>query len=454
MSLVDRIDPAALRAWVRSRRIVMGLYRRLPPGLRHRVWRFLAERAMRPYSFPALPRAAAPAPWPAPQTVAHFGDVGVNLFGYFRGEFGLAESARSYARALIEAGVPVAMNDVNIDLPHAFGAFGVERHLVKDAPYPVSIVFVNPDHLEAALDAIGRDRIRHHHVVGCWFWELERVPREWLPAIEHVDGVLVASDFVREAFRQVTEKPVVKIPLSLPPVQDSGADRAAFGLDETSFIFLVTFDLHSWVERKNPWAALQAFRAAFAEGSEPVRLLIKTSNGLWHPEAFKSLVHAAAGDERIVIRNEVIDQSHVRALQRCCDVYVSLHRAEGFGLGLAECMAQGKPVIATGWSGNMEFMTAQNSCLVGYDLVDVPTGGYLHTEGQRWAQPRVDEAAAWMRRLFENRKVAQEIGQCAADDIRRALAPEATGRQMAQWLMSLGATAVREKPDTTRRALK
>lgn len=376
------------------------------------------------------------------------------MFGYFRGEFGLAESARSYARSLIDAGVPVALNDVDISLPHAFGSFGVESLLVDEAPYPVSIVFVNPDHLDAALNAIGRDRIKNHRIVGCWFWELERVPCEWLPAIQHVDGILVASEFVRDAFSRVTDKPVVKIPLPLPPVAISSAGRSAFGLEEGVFIFLVTFDLHSWVERKNPGAAIEAFRMAFPNPETPARLLIKTSNGLWHPEAFKALVQAAAGDARVIIRNHVIDQSHVRALQKCCDVYVSLHRAEGFGLGLAECMALRKPVIATGWSGNLEFMTPENSCLVGYDLVEVAPGSYLHTEGQRWAEPRIDEAAAWMRRLFEDRTAAAAIGQRAAVDIRCTLSPETIGRQMAEWLMSLDASSEPVGPPATISSLK
>jgi glycosyltransferase involved in cell wall biosynthesis len=186
-------------------------------------------------------------------------------------------------------------------------------------------------------------------------------------------------------------------------------------------VFLTSFDFHSWVERKNPFAAIEAFRLAFPEQSTPVRLLVKTSNGAHYPEMLARLLELAQADPRILVREGILERPHLRSLQRCCDAYVSLHRSEGFGLGLAECMALGKPVIATAWSGNCDFMSADNSCLVSYELIEVGRGEYLHGSGQRWASPNIAEAASYMRRLFEDRAFASAVGECAAVDIARKL---------------------------------
>ena len=138
-----------------------------------------------------------------------------------------------------------------------------------------------------------------------------------------------------------------------------------------------------------------------------------------------------------MIRDEVIDRSHVQALQRCADAYVSLHRAEGFGLGLAESMRIGKPVIATAWSGNMEFMTAENSCLVGYRMISVGEGEYPHHAGQRWAEPDVECAARHMRRLVAEPAFAKRIGGRAAQDISQRFSAHNTAMQLVNRLRTL-----------------
>lgn len=357
-------------------------------------------------------------------------DEGVNILAYFRGQFGLGEAARLYAQALIDHSYPVALSDMGLELPHGLDDRTLEARLSGGMPYETHLVCVNPDYLDAALVRIHQGDSRRPYVIGCWFWELERIPASWRESVDKVDEILVASSFVERAFRAFTDKPVHRVSLPVGKLVDSGLSRRDFGLPEQGFVFLTSFDFNSGLDRKNPIGAIQAFKLAFPIARRDVTLLVKSSNGHRYPEQFARLVDAASSDPRILVRDDIIDRSHMRALQRCIDAYVSLHRAEGFGLGLAECMWVGKPVIATNWSGNVDFMDASNSCLVGCRLIPVEQGQYPLAEGQRWADPDVAEAARHMARLVGDPAFAGKIGSKAAEDVRTNLSAAATARQL------------------------
>lgn len=412
-------------AWLRGHSWLRGAYRALPGSLREHGLRLLTRRLQAQMRFPRTPaweaepvtprdfRPSVPAATPI--------SSGVNLFGYIHGQFGLAEAARSYACALIQAGVPVALADVDLGLPHARDDHAFDAWLDPTAPYPVSIIFVNPDYLQQALESIGEARRQGRYLIACWFWELEQIPPRWLPALALVDEVLVATTFVEEAVRRVTDKPVLRVPMPMGELQASGLQRSDFGLPDDAFVFLVSFDFSSLMARKNPEAALRAFRQAFPPERADVRLLVKSSNGYRFPHLLQHLAQQAQGDERILIRDEVIAREHLNALHRCCDAYVSLHRAEGFGMGMAESMAIGKPVIATAWSGNMEFMDDGSAALVDYTLVPVGEGQYPGGEGQRWADADIEQAAGWMRRLADDPAFARDLGQRARHKVDTTL---------------------------------
>lgn len=438
-------------AWIRQQGFLRIIYRVFPKGWRNRVSALLAARSGATVRFPRTeaweqslsnpPRMAAP----MQATTAPDSPVGVNILGYIRGQFGLAESARLYAKALIEAGVQVRLYDIDLGLPHGWEDRSLDAWIGEDTSHAVSIIFVNPDFLQPALEKIGSERLRGKYLIACWFWELDRVPEDWLPAIAQVDEIMVATKFVQEAFERVTDKPVLRVPQPLGMQHPSPLQRSDFGLEEGKFIFLVSFDFHSWVARKNPYAAIDAFIKAFAHERDDVRLLIKSSNGFRHADQFRDLLNAAAKDRRVIVRDEVIDRAHVAALQRCCDAYVSLHRAEGFGLGLAECMALGKPVIGTAWSGNLDFMNEQNSCLVDYRLLPVARGEYPSAEGAHWAEPDVEQAAVFMRRLVDEAGFAARIGAVAAVDVAHSNSFAQAGQVLAARLASLSQAGEDEK---------
>lgn len=433
-----------LSAWIRRQPWLRAVYSHFPQSMRSRLSEALVSRASQQVKFQRVPNrprvASSSAPAGGGVRLTQTRDAGgVNVFAFARGQFGLGESARLYASALLAEGYPVAVHDIALDISHGMGDSSLEHHLDAEMPYDVNLIFVNPDCLDGAIASIGSERLGNRYTITCWFWELEKFPEEWLPALSLVDEIMVSSSFVGKVIRRVTDKPILHVPLPVSQVPDSGLGRADFGLSDDGFVLLCSFDFNSFLARKNPFAVIEAFRRAFADGRTGVNLLIKSSNGHRHLDRLRDVLNAAAGDRRILVHDEVIDRSHVQALQRCADAYVSLHRAEGFGLGLAECMRLGKPVIATAWSGNMEFMTPDNSCLVDYRLVPVGEGEYPHHAGQRWAEPDVDQAAAYMRRLVEDPEFAARIGAQAAQDVREKLSPHAAAERIIHRLEALSA---------------
>ncbi|MGH8081466.1 MAG: glycosyltransferase family 4 protein [Lysobacter sp.] len=433
-----------LGRWAGRQSWLLSLYRVLPDGLRSRVALVFSSQMEQNLSFQRTRRwdeatAAQVRPTSARAAMAASGGEGVNLIGYFRGQFGLAESARAFATSLNQHGYPIALRDTDIDVPHGMNDRSMEALLGDELPYRASVVFVNPDHFESALERAQVGEREDSYLIGLWFWELAKVPSQWQPAIDRVDEIMVATDFVAEAFRAVTDKPVTKVGFPLFEVECSALEREDFGLPAKAFCFLCTFDFNSSIQRKNPLAVIKAFRAAFGEQRGDVFLMVKSSNGHRNPAVLRQLLDEIDGDPRIVLRDEIIDTHHLHALQRCCDAYVSLHRAEGLGLGMAESMKLGKPVIATGWSGNMEFMNDENSLLVDSHLIDVGAGDYPSAEGLQWAEPDIEHAAAQMRRVADDREFAKRLGLRASADIARTLSPQRTARVMTDRLADVAA---------------
>lgn len=449
--LAHGLSWAGLLSWVYRHERLRTFYRRLPVQWRRRVSEWLAAHLAERVRFTRTEMWDAEAdsnePPAAAQPAGRFGpNAGANVYGYARGQFGLAESARLYVRALLGEGYPIALQDVGLDVAHSMGDRSMDAHLGGDARHGINLIFVNPDFMDAAITKIGREKFVGRHTIACWFWELDGFPSEWLPALEQVDEILVSSRFIGDSVAQATDKPVLLAPLPLGSTPDSGLQRPDFGLREDAFVFLATFDYNSCLARKNPVAVIDAFRRAFPEGEDGVQLLVKSINGNRYPEALSGVLRAAASDGRIFVRDEVIERSHLQALQRCADAYVSLHRSEGFGLGMAECMRMGKPVIATGWSGNMEYMTPENACLVDFKMVEVGAGEYIHSHGQRWAEPDSAHAAECMRRLVDDRAYAAAIGARAASDVRAKLSPGTVASTIIGRLDSIAAGRIAMNP--------
>lgn len=407
-ALLDLID------WSCRFRPVLRLYAMIPPSTRHRLRRRLERLA-----FARAPAGSAMAPEirNAP---------GINLVGYAHGEFGVAEILRRHARTLQAGGVPFLVRNFDVGVASRQGDRSMQDFLAEDCHYDVNLFCINADQMPVAREHLGDAVFGGRYNIGCWFWELEKFPERWHGAVDLVDEIWVTSAFVRDAVAACTSKPVHIVPVALAVEVPAQVSRSVFGLPDDAFVCLFSFDFNSFATRKNAHGAIAAFRRAFADGRRDVRFVVKTTNGERHPDALRALVDAAAGDDRIEVRDGFLDREAMWALQACCDVYVSLHRSEGLGLGMAECMLLGKPVVATAYSGNLAFMDADNSCLVNCTFVAVNEGEYPEWQDQHWAEPDIDQAAACLRRLADDPAYARHIGDNARTSARAHFSAQAS----------------------------
>ena len=351
-------------------------------------------------------------------------EPGVNLVGFLRAGFGIGEATRLFADALAGGGVPHA----TISLNHGDLQDMVEVAGGADAPrFDTNLICVNADWLDLVTRRLGTDFLRSRYTIGTWWWESNLLPEPLAQRIREFDELWVGSRFIADALSSYAQIPirVFPLPISVPPEMPV-PDRRELGLPE-GFLFMFSFDFNSTVERKNPAGVIEAFTRAFGPGEGP-SLVIKTINGHRHLRELEELRALAAGRPDVLIVDRFLPAAERDVWARACDCYVSLHRCEGFGLTMAEAMALGKPVIATGYSANLDFMDPTNSRLVGYDewLLTRPSGPY--PAGTRWAQPDLDEAAAHMRQLYENPDDARELGSRAREHIRATRTQDALAR--------------------------
>jgi glycosyltransferase involved in cell wall biosynthesis len=359
--------------------------------------------------------------------------LAVNIAGYFQAELGLGVAARSIVSALKAAEVP--FNTLNFGATANRQAHPFAGRHTQDAS-DMNLVVVNPDQLSVFAEETG-PALRHgRYTIGVWFWEVEDFPPAYQGAFNYVDEIWVASDFMRETFLKVSGKPVFKYVLPVEPPQiDSSLTRAALGLPQ-GFVFLFTFDLLSVLERKNPLGLIKAFIQAFPKPGGAV-LVIKTINGDKRLLEMEKLRYAARGRSDIVLMDGYLSAVENNTLTALADCYVSLHRSEGFGLTLAEAMALAKPTIATAYSGNLEFMTANNSylcpalrCKVGPDRDPYPRESF-------WSEPDIYSAAELLRHVYENPAEALARGRRGADDLRAAHSAQRAGALMREQLTAI-----------------
>lgn len=352
--------------------------------------------------------------------------VGLNIAGFLTAELGVGESARCMVRAADAAELPNALVSLKLHCKNRLGDLTYVDRLQEENPHAFNVVHLDPP---ASKD------IDHHHGKGFragkyniayWAWELPEFPDNWVPSCAYFDEIWCPSDFAREAISMKVALPVFTMPHAIKFDRPTGNVRGRFNLPADQFLFLVLYDLNSYSERKNPGAVIEAFRRS-GLSRHGVRLVIKVHNVKGNEADMEKLRQQLADLPDTIVIDETLSRQDIYQLEAACDCYVSLHRSEGFGLAVAECMYLGKPVISTDWSATAEFVDESNGCPVNYQLRKLERNFGPYGKGQVWAEADVDHAAHWMRRLVDEPGFASTLGQAAQTTIETRFSPAAIG---------------------------
>ena len=387
-------------------------------------------QALRQRVRPRPPAASASPPagprLPMPRALER---PGINLVGYLQAETGMGEAARGLARALEASGIPVSRHslDLGVVARQADTTFNAET---SDFPHDINLFVVNADQVPAVREHLGDRVFGGRYNVGLWLWELEHFPATFRPSFEPLHEIWTPSTFCVDAIAAESPVPVRRVPLPIPAAQAPTLDRAHFDLPDNTFVVLFLFNFLSYMERKNPLAAVRAFRHAFTPEDNAL-LLLKTSQADFAPEASAAL-DAAIGGANVRRIDDYLDRQEIHALTATCDTYLSLHRSEGFGLTLAEAMAYGKAVVATPYSGNADFFDLNNGLPVRYNLIEIESDAGPYPAGSRWADPDPEHAGEQLRALYESTELRRRLGDRAREDVERQLSDEAVAKVLRQ----------------------
>lgn len=337
---------------------------------------------------------------------------GVNLIGYAFGQLGIGEDARMAARALLAAEVPVTMLNFppGADIPQ--NDFSMASHVSEVGPFAFNIFCMTALENGRYYAERGSRQFAGRYNIGYWPWELSGWPKQWETMLDLVDEVWVSTQHTFDALAPLCAKPLYLMPMAVElggvtAFASRKKARASFGLPVKARLFCFSFDLNSSFHRKNPQACVDAFLQAFpldAFAEEAVGLVIKAHRPSKRHAAWAKLKALAAKDTRIHIVERTLPRPDLLALYQACDCFVSLHRAEGFGRGIAEALQLGMHVITTGYSGNIDFCRPPAADLVRYRLIKVKKGQYPYGKGQVWADADVAHAAELMRNFVIARR--------------------------------------------------
>jgi glycosyltransferase involved in cell wall biosynthesis len=343
------------------------------------------------------------------------------IAGMFRTGNGLGRAARGCYHALRAEG----LDPVAVDLSGLFNqaelAPAVPLGCLDDRRRGTLILFANPPEVERALMGLGLRRWQDWRIIGAWAWELPVAPPEWARLTRFVSEIWAPSRFVSDAFAAAYDRPVQTVPHHIAATQQMMAAS-----DERPLQILTLADARSSLERKNPLAAIRMFQAAFPDQSA-TRLTVKCRNLDLFPDHARTLQDTIDADPRISLMDETLCDDSLGRLYGESDIVLSTHRSEGFGVHLAEAMAAGKCVIATGWSGNLEFMSDDSAVLLPYRLMPVrdSTGVYSPLDGAEWAEADFDAGVSALRLLASDPARRQALGERARRSVSQRLSPAA-----------------------------
>ncbi len=376
------------------------------------VWQRIPKSVRREFLFRL---SAMAAPKLAPSTLA---DEPVIVVGTLRSSTGLGQSARLCYDALASSGVRVGGIDVSRPLmqPENLPEFEFKDARGLEGPGTL-IVHTSAPLMPLILSQLGRRVIDRKRVIGYWAWELPAAPRDWQIGVPFTHEIWVPSAFTASAIEPIAGGRPVRVVHH--PVNDNAvATLPCCREGSRPFTVLSMFDMGSSFTRKNPCASIEAFKRAF--GDDPgVRLILKVSNSSAYSPGMAAIQSAVGGVPNIEVIAGALSRAELNALFARSHVLLSLHRAEGFGLTIAEAMLRGMPAVATNWSGNCDFLNYENGMPVGYEMVPAhdPQHTYDFPEMQ-WADANIDDAASALVALRTDKMLWLRLSHRAAEDAR------------------------------------
>lgn len=369
---------------------------------------------------------------------------GVALIGPLQAASGLGQASRISAQILQKFERNISFRNFDMDNPAPVGSSVNLESKNRTDRRLINLIHLNAESIPLAFAYLNQYTYKNSYNIGYFFWELSRIPTCHRLALKMLDEIWVSSEYNREIYSRYTDIPVVNVGMAVEPLNNLlSSPRSHFGLPQTGFIFLATFDSFSFVGRKNPLAVIQAFQMAFPS-SRDVTLLIKTQNRFKVDDVYQQRLWAqisacCAQDFRIIMLNETLSYAELLNLKSLCDCYVSLHRSEGWGFGMLEAMQLGLPVIATRYSGNLEFCNTDTCYLVDYDLVEPRPEEYIFVErGSQWAEPRIESAIECMRSVVADRAKARAIGKSGQNFVENRFSVSAIANRYQNRLKEIG----------------
>lgn len=340
-------------------------------------------------------------------------DIGINFFGPIYTEDGIGEAARLTLQAFQLAGIKVAINPLS--RPVAKEAIDdVSQEFLT--PYSINYFHFSARWVEYYLNLIGKYKLRDKYNICHWLTEMQNYPTEWAKYHIYFDEIWTASAFCQDSISMKVPKPTIL--MSYPIIGEKIQKNVSLDIhiDKSKFNFLVMANMYSDIERKNVLQSLEAFKKAFSN-EDNVSLIVKISNPDVDIVYMDKITDYTKNDNRMILIDHFISREQINYLFQSVDAYVSLHRAEGFGLTLGEAMYHEIPLITTAYSGNMDFCNSFNCYLIDYDLVKVGENRLRYRSDDQWAQPRLDSAVEMFKSVYNNPDEAKKKAQRAKEFI-------------------------------------
>lgn len=331
---------------------------------------------------------------------------GINVFGFIKGEFGIAEATRLNCKAILQAGIPLNIINYDVKTNHNDNDNTFTKFAEK-AEYPINLIQISPsEEVFNFFSHFDFSFFQGKYNILYMAWESETIPESYIAHINLFDEIWTPSEYCKKCIEKYVSLPVIVIPHPVQFPLNEPEDKSVEDIfDEDKFNFLFIFDYNSSLERKNVLNLIKAFRKTFDTTENNAFLTIKTSLSTRFSKEKKQILDAIGSSEKIKIVEKIFDKNSLNNLINHCDCYISLHRAEGFGLTMAEAMFLGKPVIATGYSGNLEFMNSENSFLVHAQKVNSQSAVINYDSNTIWSEPDLQQAEEYLKIVFSNKEL-------------------------------------------------